>query len=259
MLSTNFLEAAHIQVGALNGQLIVGSTIRTGIGNNRVELTPDGIKAYDSYAVQRVNILADGSGWLGASDKLYWDTAGNLTVTGVVADSVAAENITAGVITGSTLQTAASGQRFVVDTTNKEASFYYDSGIIQKVCRIGFSEPSPDAVIIIKHFDSGRLPHRAIEIITESDSFPSLSVDNYGATAAIYGHTHAEGVGVHGSSDGGSGYGVRATGNATNAPLFIDGQGGAPALGSLGGIYVNSASNSLHFHNGTVWKIIAFV
>lgn len=53
-------------------------------------------------------------------------------LVGVIAGSVAAENITGTVLTGKTIQTAASGERFVVDVASKAAHFY-DSAGAQKV------------------------------------------------------------------------------------------------------------------------------
>jgi lysophospholipase L1-like esterase len=44
----------------------------------------NGIRMY-SGAVQRVSIKPEGDGWLGGSDKIAWDTAGNVTLAGTVA------------------------------------------------------------------------------------------------------------------------------------------------------------------------------
>jgi hypothetical protein len=59
-----------------------GATIGTASGTGaRVVLDSTGIKSYDA-TTQRVAILNDGSGYLGASNTLSWTTAGVVTVAG---------------------------------------------------------------------------------------------------------------------------------------------------------------------------------
>lgn len=265
MISANAVEAAHINVGSLSAisadigtataGTLIGTTIKTNTGNARVEMNSAGLKAYDSGGIQRVQILNDGSGWLGASDTLHWDTAGNLTVTGVVADSVAAEDIIAGTITGSTLQTASSGKRFVVSAANNEAEFYYDSGAsgIQKVCRIGFTTASPDAILEIKHFTTGYLGQRAIYVLADYGGAPITEIQNRGAAAAILGGNSGSGEGVVGSSAPGTGYGVRCIGNATRPALHLDGTAGAPSTPANGSIYYDSTLHKFRGYANGAW------
>lgn len=76
------------------------------------------------------------------TDSLTFSDPLEVTTAQVVSDdivSVVADKISAGTITGSTLQTAASGKRFVVSTDDGEAHFYGDrgDGTIESLCDIG--------------------------------------------------------------------------------------------------------------------------
>lgn len=93
---------------------------------------------------------------------------GNLIIDGtVVAGSVDAEDITGTVITGKTLQTAATGQRFVVSQETNEGQFYGDQGdgTISLLASIGISPSGstdyPDDVIGL--FGSIYSAHTAIQ------------------------------------------------------------------------------------------------
>lgn len=85
--------------------------LRLGAGlQTSFSIEPDGdIKQY-SGGVQRTLIAADGSGWLAGSDKIFWDTAGNLTVAGKlvtgVGSSIHGSYITADTITADKLAVA---------------------------------------------------------------------------------------------------------------------------------------------------------
>lgn len=86
------------------------------------------------------------------TDSLTFSDPLEVTTAQVVSDdivSVVADKISAGTITGSTLQTAASGQRFVVSTVEGEAYFYDDDENV--LASIGISNlgtiGNPDLVI----------------------------------------------------------------------------------------------------------------
>ena len=76
------------------------------------------------------------------TDSLTFSDPLEVTTAQVVSDdivSVVADKISAGTITGSTLQTAETGKRFVVSSTDNEAHFYGDrgDGTIESLCDIG--------------------------------------------------------------------------------------------------------------------------
>ena len=258
----------------VNTLILTGTTIQTSDSGARVVLGQDGIKAYNSSGTQRVQISNDGSGWLGASDKLYWDTSGNLTVTGVTAGSVAAENIIAGTITGSTLQTASSGKRFKVSTSNNHAEFYGDQGdtSIVIMASIGINQDGSDYFVAdLGNLTSGntRIPIRArsygnIAIIAESYSFAALTADSTN-DSAIYA-TSSAGNGINAVSGSGngidasstSGYGGTFYGNTTKAPLRIVPQVSTPTDTTEGQLYADT-DHKLYYHNGTTFREIAFV
>lgn len=89
------------------------------------------------------------------TDSLTFSDALEVTTAQVVSDdivSVVADKISAGTITGSTLQTAETGKRFVVSSSDNEAHFYGDrgDGTIESLCDIGIktTEGSYDSTVI---------------------------------------------------------------------------------------------------------------
>lgn len=70
------------------------------------------------------------------NNKIPDDEITSAKISGLVADK-----ITAGTITGSTLQTASSGTRFVVSTSDGEAHFYANrgDGTVESLCDIGLN------------------------------------------------------------------------------------------------------------------------
>jgi len=114
-INVSQLSAISADLGTITAGTITGGTIQTAAANARVVLGTTGIKWYDA-TTQRGQILNDGSGWLGNSSHFSWTTAGVLTIN--------ADKITAGTLTGRTVQTAAAGQRFVVSTPDNRAYFY---------------------------------------------------------------------------------------------------------------------------------------
>jgi len=60
---------------------ITGGTVQTAASGARSVLNSSGLAIYD-VSVQRAKIGSDGAGWFGASDKLYWTSAGVLKAGG---------------------------------------------------------------------------------------------------------------------------------------------------------------------------------
>lgn len=94
--------------GWVSGTFTVGGTLCSAASPNaRYELTSAGLKTYDSGNVQRVQILNDGSGWLGSSSVFSWTAAGVVSLNGsaVVGNSLDAGKVsfTAPTISGLTL------------------------------------------------------------------------------------------------------------------------------------------------------------
>jgi len=62
-----------------------GAGVQLGRGSALgLHLTPDGDIDQYAGAEQRTHLAADGSGWLAGSDKIFWDTDGNLTIAGTI-------------------------------------------------------------------------------------------------------------------------------------------------------------------------------
>ena len=79
------------------------------------------VAAYDEFGTDSLNFSATKN--VTTARVVTADIADNAVTDAKIA-SLDADKITAGTITGSTLQTAASGKRFVVSATNGEAYFY---------------------------------------------------------------------------------------------------------------------------------------
>lgn len=78
----------------------------------------------------------------------------NLAIDDAKISDLSADKITAGTITGSTLQTAASGERFVVSTSNQRAEFWNSSG--ERIVTIGtHSENSVGVTAAFKGYENG--------------------------------------------------------------------------------------------------------
>ena len=94
-VSTPKLQANAVTAGKLEANLvlsskIIGGSYNSGLGQvYGVGLSSAGLELFDGGGVKRGWLKTDGSGWFGASDKLYWDTSGNITVAGVTVASAA--------------------------------------------------------------------------------------------------------------------------------------------------------------------------
>ncbi|MHA1952318.1 MAG: LamG-like jellyroll fold domain-containing protein [Candidatus Heimdallarchaeaceae archaeon] len=121
--ANNYAVLEKTGAGTVNFE-VVGGSIKTSGATSYVEMDSTGIKAYNT-STQRVQISSDGSGWLGASDALYWDTSGNLSVDTITADT--------GSIGGWTIDSARIYTTFDTDkqlnlrvTANQESVYFYD-------------------------------------------------------------------------------------------------------------------------------------
>jgi hypothetical protein len=76
----------------------------------------------------------------------------------------------------------------------------------------------------------------------------------YGANStSVYGAGTA--IGVHGTSS--AGFGVKATGNTTKAPLVLDTLSAAPSDTTEGQVYYDSSNHMLRFRNNSTWINVA--
>ena len=131
--------------------------------------------------------------------------ATSATITGVlttgVGSSIIADYITAGTITGSTLQTAASGKRFVVSTATNEARFYGDrgDGTISLLASIGINTYISDN--IVGYFGDLDSLNTRIPIYAFTSGQTAIKAYASGAGTGIYSKS-AAGIGIHANSDG---------------------------------------------------------
>ena len=89
----------------------------------------NGLRMYDTGGNQRVQIATNGSGWLVGSNRIWWDTSGNLSVSGALTAGsgsvISGDYITAGTITGnqisasSLIQVGSAAPYINIDGTNK--------------------------------------------------------------------------------------------------------------------------------------------
>jgi hypothetical protein len=120
----------HWALGNLNGLYGQATSIHglavgkyTGTGDTYALFLPDTIKMY-ANETQRVNIASDGSGWLVASDLIYWETNGTLHVDRITANegTIGAFNIdNSGLYSG----TSISSEGIVLNPAEKQ--FYIGS------------------------------------------------------------------------------------------------------------------------------------
>lgn len=69
--------------GEISGNLLVTGTLQSSASaNTGYKLSSTGLRTWNSSNTQTAQILADGSGWLGASTTFAWTTAGALTLGG---------------------------------------------------------------------------------------------------------------------------------------------------------------------------------
>lgn len=89
-LIANAVTASKLEANLVLSTQIIGGTYDSGANKvHGVALNSSGLGLYDGGGVQRGWFKTDGSGWLGASNKFYWDTSGTITVAGVTVASSA--------------------------------------------------------------------------------------------------------------------------------------------------------------------------
>lgn len=167
------------------------------------------------------------------TDSLTFSDALEVTTAQVVSDdilSVVADKISAGTITGSTLQTAETGKRFVVSSSDNEAHFYGDrgDGTIESLCDIGIKTTtgSYDSTVI-KVATSGEL--QAAYLQTASTYTTAFFYNTSSIGSALYLYSNSNG---------------NVVGRNTEATLKIDCNNGV-ALNVNGGINTFIADPSL--------------
>lgn len=123
----------------------------------------------------------------------------------VVTNSIAADKITAGTLTGFTIQTATTGARYVLDTNG---IIGYSSG-----ATVASSMSLASGVATFTSTSS-------LQTLRGTNTSSGVGVTGVGVTGAgVLGTTTSSGSGVDGQSA--SGYGGKFTGNATRPPISI--------------------------------------
>lgn len=142
---------AYLKYDPTNGMRILGSSVISSLSGARIEMFPDvntGIIAYNSISGEIFKILVGGSdsgdliiGDFVGNKGLKWDQSDStFTVRGILN----ADDITAGTLTGRTIQTAVSGARILLDTSNLVA---YNSNL-DEVFKVLISGTDTGDVII---------------------------------------------------------------------------------------------------------------
>ncbi len=76
--------------GSFSGDILVSGTLQTSaLATTGLKFSSAGIKGYGVSPTQTVEILVDGTGWLGAATTLSWTSAGVVTIGGFTATATA--------------------------------------------------------------------------------------------------------------------------------------------------------------------------
>lgn len=143
--------------------------------------------------------------------------------------------IKGGTFTGSTLQTAPTGQARVVISSASNSMIFYNAA---EEIRAGVGTLTIDGLNTYSVFGT----------VSSGDS--RIGIVGYAYNNdALYAYS-VNGNGVVGNST--SGYGVKAESGGTRAPFKII-PGTQPANGFAGDIYFDSSLNRPRYHNGTAW------
>jgi len=107
------VDGAVFASNTIDGTTTIGGTgsVVTGATSTRMELIDDGLFAYNAGTV-RAKIGNDGSGFFGASDKFFWDTSGNTTISGL------------------TIQSTSGNDRIQIDPTGDKLLFYKSGALL---------------------------------------------------------------------------------------------------------------------------------
>ena len=167
-------------------------------------------------------------------------------ITDAKIDSLTATKITAGTLTGATIQTASTGKRFVVSTSDNEAHFYGDRGdaTVEELASMGIKSVGGDTTVL--DIGSTNLDYVAA-ILWSSNANYTAYVRNDGNGDALYAVNTNGGKGVYAQSDSitGGGYGVHAVGNRYGVyGRTADPAGNAGYFRSSGGTVINPSSKA---------------
>ena len=237
----NSLVADKITGGTITGQTILlgtGGKFATAASGARVEIDSTGIKSYDATS-QRIQILNDGSGWLGSSASFSWNTAGVAIIN--------ADAITAGTLVGRTIKTTSgTGGRIELDSTVNEMRCYNASNAV--VASIGIL--SPDS--LISQIGTTTYAGRAL-LCMNSHSQPTADFRNYGTKEAIYGASDSGDCLSVGSASGAAGV-FRS--NPTRGCINMSPQTGFPTTPLKGDHFFNNTTgvNKSYCYDGTYWQ-----
>jgi|GEM_PF-2070312 len=101
-ISVTSLSALSANLGTITSGTVTGATIRTAASGARVQLTStNGIEVFNA-TTRTAHLNKDGSGYLGLTNPISWNSAGVVTVPGT---------LISGEIVGNTIKTATSGWR----------------------------------------------------------------------------------------------------------------------------------------------------
>ena len=153
-----------------------------------------------------------------------------------------ADDITSGTLTGRTIQTAASGERFVVSVTDKQARFYDSGGNIKAIIGTGTS-------------GGGSLAYGVFGDSTDTAATRHGVVGEAYDAFGVYGYATRFGVGVRGTSISGEGvfgqsvnsFGVKGYGKAAGVYGATQQDTSAPGYGVL--------CQGADFNSGGVWYL----
>jgi fibronectin type 3 domain-containing protein len=119
----NELSAIKADLGTITAGTLTGTLIRTADSGARVELnSSDGVIGRNSSADVTFQLDTDGSGFLGVTNSISWDTAGVVTIPGT---------LIAGEIVGNTIKTKETGWR--VELSDSATPFRYWDGTTTRV------------------------------------------------------------------------------------------------------------------------------
>lgn len=192
--------------------------------------------AWKTYMQNNGNFSLSGTG----THNLAWDGT-TLTIRG----SLNADDITAGTITGRTLQTAASGKRFVVSSSDGEAHFYNTAGV--EVATIGLRSTTwpPDTTILT--LGSSTSGYANISAVNK---------DSVGATILTYGTLWTPAMQLWAET----GFPLEiylntSPANTTNGHLYMQPLAAKPSQFPNGGIMFYNGK--LCYADGTNWRRVS--
>lgn len=186
--------------------------------------------------------------------------AGTALIGNALIEDLNANKITAGTITGSTLQTASTGKRFVVSTSDNQAHFYGDrgDGTVEDLCSIGITNVSGDNVIIsVGSANNSNVGFRydgsysGVIAVCSGSGVPiqGKSVDN----ASIIGNsTNSFGVLATSTND----YGIYCLGGISPLRFALSSSSSAPTHVAANGCFWATSDGTLYYRTQGIWKLV---